>query len=131
MPSKTARLSASPSPPPVDNPALARIARIRQASPPENSKLKAERIQEHLERFPGWQLHLAGPGLVRGFRFPTPVDATAFTVFAAGLLSGVKVLPRIEIVGALVSVHIATLAGAKEVSELDFEIAALLEGRED
>jgi hypothetical protein len=69
--------------------------------------------------------------LVRGYRFATAEDAAAFTAFVAGVLAGVNYTAKFEIVGSLVGVHVASLQKTGAISNLDFDIVALLEGREE
>lgn len=110
---------------------VARLERVHFAGPAEEPALKAERIQELLSAFPGWQICPGGPGLVRGYRFPSHGDATAFAVFVAGVLERAKVTPELTLVGPLAAIHVASLKNPGEVSALDFDLVALLEGREE
>jgi pterin-4a-carbinolamine dehydratase len=111
--------------------ALQRYERIRLEAGIEQPALKAERIQEFLESHPRWVPTQNGPGLTRGYRFPTAGDAAAFSVFVADLLAGLGLTAKLSIVGPLVALEISTGREPGTVTALDFEIAAAVEGRED
>lgn len=112
-------------------PFQARLQRLQAGAPFDQPALKAERIQELLSLYPGWQLDPVGPGLLRGYRFATAADAIAFAAFVAGVFESVKAVAKLEVVGSLVAVRVASLEKRGAVSAFDFDMAALIEGREE
>ncbi len=119
------------------------LSLVKRAEPPEIVSRRAERVRQggplealpaalvaaELACSPGWQPYPAGPGLVRLYHFPVVADAAAFAVFAADLLAGLGVTPDLELFGPTVSVRVFTLYGVGEISAIDFDLAALLDGR--
>lgn len=91
--------------------------------------LKAERIQESLLAFPGWQVRSDGPGLVRRYEFPSVRDSGAFAAFAASLLAELDAVPEVEIVGSTAAVRVRSGRAVGEVTAIDLERVAVLEGR--
>jgi pterin-4a-carbinolamine dehydratase len=116
---------------PPSTPFQVRLERLQAGAPLDQPALKAERIQELLQSYPGWQRDPAGPGLLRGYRFATAADAIAFAAFVAGVFESVKAAAKLEVVGPLVAVRAASLEKAGAVSQFDFDLAALIEGREE
>jgi pterin-4a-carbinolamine dehydratase len=111
----------------VEDTVALRAARVRGKTP--RPALLADRVEERLERFPGWETYPAGPGLARLYHFPSAGDATHFAVFVAGLPADLEVEPALELQGEMVSVRVWTLPGQGQVTERDFDLVALTEGR--
>jgi pterin-4a-carbinolamine dehydratase len=111
---------------PADLVAL-RAARVRGSV--ARVALPAESVAERLADFPGWEVYPAGPGLARLYHFPTGGDAARFAVYVAGLLADLETEPTVELQGEMVSVRVWSLPGRDQVTERDFDLVALIEGR--
>jgi hypothetical protein len=91
--------------------------------------LEAERSQEPLVAFSGWQVRSDDPGSVRRYEFPTVRDGGAFAAFAASLLAELDAVSEGEIAGSTAAVRGRSGRAVGEVTAIDRERVAGLEGR--
>lgn len=83
-------------------------SKMAVAGTPVRAYLKAERVQDHLRRLPGWELKEGGRGIVRTRTFTDATVARAFVNRVCRLAAGQQQPVNISLTGAKV---VVTLEG--------------------
>jgi 4a-hydroxytetrahydrobiopterin dehydratase len=91
--------------------------------------MKADRIQDMLEKIPGWSLKKGPQQIVRTYELPSFRAAVAFVSYVAELAEAADHHPQIEIRHRKVTLRLSTHS-AGELTAKDFELAALIDARD-
>jgi len=81
-----------------------RVAEGAQKILTPEERLRAERVQERLQRMPGWSLAVGGQALVRGRRFAHAADAADFAAFVLHTASRQQFPAEVFVAGSHVAV---------------------------